>query len=94
MIFDPEFTDMYFKASGQLSTSDMKLLTSGDMGADAYTQLFVQQLGNTIDNPFKSPKFYAVMDDVVTALQAIIQGGDVASQLASADRRITRTMSR
>ncbi len=94
VIFDPEFTDMYFKASGQLSTSDMKLLTSGDMGADAYTQLFVQQLGNTIDNPFKSPKFYAVMDDVVTALQAIIQGGDVASQLASADRRITRTMSR
>jgi multiple sugar transport system substrate-binding protein len=94
VVFDPEFTDMYFKASGQLSTSDTKLLTSGDMGADPYTQVFVQELANAIDNPFKSPKFYAVMDDVVPALQAIIQGGDIDSQLAGADRRIARTMSR
>jgi multiple sugar transport system substrate-binding protein len=94
VVFDPQFTDMYFKASGQLSTSDMKLLTSGDMGADPYTQIFVQELANSIDNPFKSPKFYAVMDDVVPALQAIIQGGDIDSQLAGADRRIARTMSR
>jgi hypothetical protein len=34
------------------------------------------------------------MDDVVPALQAIIQGGDIDTQLAGADRRIARTMTR
>ena len=94
VIFDPEVTDAYFIASKQLSTGDMELLTSGNMGADAYTQIFVQALPDTTDNPIKSPKFYAVMDDLVVALQSIIQGGDIESELANAERKAQRTLSR
>jgi hypothetical protein len=72
----------------------MPLLTSGVMGEDAYTQVFVQALPDTNDNPIKSPKFYAVMDDLVVALQSIIQGGDIQGELASAQRKAERTMSR
>ena len=64
------------------------------MGADAYTQVFVEALPHTNDVPIKSPKFYAVMDEIVPALQAIIQGGDVEAELAGADRKIERTLSR
>lgn len=94
VIFDPALTDEYFRASKQLSTGDMELLTSGNMGADAYTQIFVDALPETNDNPIKSSKFYAVMDDLVVALQAIIQGGDIESELSNADRKIQRTMRR
>jgi len=94
VIFDPEVTDAYFLASQQLSTADMELLTSGNMGADAYTQIFVEALPHTHDNPIKSPKFYAVMDDLVVALQAIIQGGDIEAELADAERKAKRTISR
>jgi hypothetical protein len=72
----------------------MELLTSGNMGADAYTQIFVQALPDTTDNPIKSPKFYAVMDDLVVALQSIIQGGDIEGELANAERKAERTLSR
>lgn len=94
VIFDPEITTAYFEASSQLSTGSMPLLTSGVMGEDAYTQVFVQALPDTNDNPIKSPKFYAVMDDLVVALQSIIQGGDIQGELASAQRKAERTMSR
>ncbi len=94
VIFDPEFTDAYFVASKQLSTSAMPLLTGGRMGADAYTQVFVQALAHTHDNPFKSAKFYAVMDELAPALQAVIQGADIAAELAAAERRIQRLLAR
>jgi ABC-type glycerol-3-phosphate transport system substrate-binding protein len=94
VIFDPEVTDAYFIASKQLSTGNMDLLTSGNMGADAYTQIFVEALPQTTDNPIKSPKFYAVMDDLVVALQAIIQGGDLEGELNKAERKAERTLSR
>lgn len=94
VIFDRAFTDAYFEASQQLSTADMELLTSGAMGADPYTQVFVEVLEHTYDVPNRSAKFYAVMDEVVPALQAIIQGGDIESELAAADRKIQRTLSR
>jgi hypothetical protein len=44
--------------------------------------------------PIKSPKSYAVMDEIVTRLQAIIQGGGIEGELAGADRKIQRLMSR
>lgn len=94
VIFDPAFTDAYFVASRQLSTSAMPLLTSGKMGADPYTRVFVEALAHTHDNPFKSPKFYAVMDELAPALQAVIQGADIAEQLAAADRKIKRILAR
>ncbi len=94
VIFDPGFTDAYFKASQQMSTADMSLLTSGSMGADAYTQIFVAALGETVDAPMKSPKFTGVMDEVAPALQAIIQGGDIQAELAQVDRRVDRLMKR
>lgn len=94
VIFDPEFTDAYFEASEQLSTANLELLTSGKMGADAYTQVFVDVLEHTTDVPIKSAKFYAVMDEVVPALQSIIQGGDIESELAAVDRKIERLLSR
>jgi maltose-binding protein MalE len=94
VIFDPEITTEYFLASAQLSTGSLPLLTSGAMGEDAYTQIFVEALPHTVDNPIKSPKFYAVMDDLVVALQAIIQGGEIEAELADAQRKAERTMSR
>lgn len=94
VVFDPEFTDAYFEASQQLSTASMKLLTSGKMGDDAYTQVFVNVLDHTYDVPIKSPKFYAVLDEVVPALQSIIQGGDIESELVAADRKIARLLAR
>ena len=48
----------------------------------------------TLDNPIKHPKFHAVLDEVVPALQAIIAGGEIEPQLADADRRIQRVMAR
>jgi multiple sugar transport system substrate-binding protein len=94
VVFDPAFTDAYFEASQQLSTSSMDLLTSGKMGADAYTQVFVEVLDHTYDMPIKSPKFYAIMDEIVPALQSVIQGGEIEGELANADRKIQRLMSR
>lgn len=94
VIFDPEITIAYFEASAQLSTGSMPLLTSGKMGEDARTQIFVEALPDTNDNPIKSPKIYAVMDDLVVALQSIIQGGDMEGELAKAQRKAERTMSR
>lgn len=94
VIFDEDFTDAYFKASKQLSTSNRDLLSSGNMGADEYTQVFVKALEHTHDNPIKSAKFYAVMDEVIPALQTIIQGGDIDAELSKADRKIKRLLSR
>lgn len=94
VIFDKDFTDAYFVASKQLSTSAMPLLTTGKMGADEYTQIFVQAAAHTHDNPFKSAKFYAVMDELAPALQAVIQGADIDQELAAADKKIKRLLSR
>jgi len=94
VVFDRDFTAAYFEASQQLSTSSTELLTSGAMGEDAYTQVFVDVLGHTNDVPVKNPKFYGLMDDLVTALQSIIQGGDIEEELAAAERRAERTLSR
>jgi multiple sugar transport system substrate-binding protein len=94
VIFDPAFTETYFETSGQLSTANTELLTSGAMGDDAYTQVFVDALPYTLDNPIKHPKFHAVLDEVVPALQAIIAGGAIEPQLADADRKIQRILAR
>lgn len=94
IVFDPEFTDAYFEASKQFSTSNLDLLGSGIMGADEYTQVFVKALQHTNDNPIKSAKFYSVMDEVAPALQAIIQGSDIDKELNKVDRKIKRLLSR
>ena len=70
------------------------LLTSGKMGADAYTQVFVEVLAHTIDNPLKSPKFYSVMDELAPALQSVVRGEDPGEALTEADRKIKRLLSR
>jgi hypothetical protein len=44
--------------------------------------------------PIKSAKFYAVMDEIAPALQAIIQGGDIEQELDKADRKIKRILAR
>lgn len=94
VIFDPGFTDAYFVASEQFSTSAMPLLTGGRMGADPYTRVFVEALAHTYDNPFESPEFYTVMDELAPALQAVVQGADVAAEPQAAERRIQRILAR
>ena len=59
-----------------------------------YAQVFVEELANTTDNPIKSAKFYAIMDEVAPALQAILQGGDIEQELTAADRKIERLLRR
>ncbi len=94
VIFDPDFTEAYFQASQQLSTSSTELLSTGSMGADAYTQIFVDALAHTTDVPIKTAKFTAIMDELAPALQAVIQGADVDAELAQAERRVARVLSR
>ena len=56
VIFDPEITTAYFEASSQLSTGSLPLLTSGVMGEDAYTQLFVEALPQHHRQPDQEPQ--------------------------------------
>jgi len=94
LIFDEDNTSMYFDINGQLPTSSMPLLQKGAVGSDAYSQIFIESLGYTHDNPWKSPKFNAVMSQVAPEMQKIVKGGDIAEALEAADKSIRRLLSR
>lgn len=94
LIFDESNTSMYFDINGQIPTSSMPLLQKGAVGEDAYSQIFIQSLEYTHDNPWKSPKFYAVMSKLAPEMQKIVKGGDIPAALASADKSIKRLLSR
>lgn len=94
LIFDESNTSMYFDINGQLPTSSFPLLKKGAIGADAYSQVFISSLAYTHDNPWKSPKFYAVMSKLAPEMQKIAKGGDIPSALTAADKSITRLLSR
>ncbi|MGI9425846.1 MAG: ABC transporter substrate-binding protein, partial [Hyphomicrobiaceae bacterium] len=94
LIFDEENTTMYFDINGQIPTSSMPLLKKGSVGADAYSQIFIGSLGYTHDNPWKNPKFYAVMSELAPQMQKIVKGGDIPSALAAADKSVKRLLSR
>ena len=94
VLSDPVFTKMYFESSKQLSTANLEILRSGPMGADPYTQVFVQAMGQSNDVPIKSSKFTAIMNEIVPSLQAIIGGANIETELAGADRRVQRVLSR
>ena len=94
LIFDEENTTMYFDINGQIPTSSMPLLKKGSVGADAYSQIFIESLSYTHDNPWKNPKFYAVMTELAPQMQKIVKGGEIPSALAAADKSIERMLSR
>ena len=94
VIYDEEFTNLYFKLNPQLPTSNREILTQGVVGADAYSQVFVKALEHTNDNPIKHAKFYAIMSEIAPALQKIISGGSIDKELSAADRKIKRLLSR
>ena len=94
LIFDEENTSMYFDINGQIPTSSMPLLMKGAVGEDAYSQIFIGSLGYTHDNPWKSPRFYAVMSKLAPEMQKIVKGGDIPAALAAADKSIQRLLSR
>lgn len=94
LIFDESNTSMYFDINGQLPTSSMPLLKKGAVGADAYSQIFIESLAYTHDNPWKSPKFYGAMAKLAPEMQKIVKGGDISESLAAADAAIERLLSR
>lgn len=94
LIFDEENTTMYFDINGQLPTSSMPLLKKGSVGEDAYSQIFIETLGYTHDNPWKNPKFYAVMSELAPQMQKIVKGGDIPSALEATDKSVERLLSR
>ena len=94
LIFDESNTTMYFDINGQIPTSSMPLLKAGSVGADDYSQVFIASLEYTHDNPWKSPKFYAVMSKLAPEMQKIVKGGDIPAALAAADKAIQRLLSR
>jgi hypothetical protein len=85
---------MYFDINGQLPTSSIPLLKKGAVGADAYSQIFIDSLSYTNDNPWKNEKFYGVMSQLAPQMQKIVSGDDIPSSLAAADKSITRLLSR
>ncbi len=94
MIFDNATTDLYYDVNGQLPTGSLPLLKQGAVGSDAYSQIFVNSLGYTHDNPWKSPQFNAVMSQIAPQMQKIVAGGDIDKALAAADKSIKRLLSR
>ena len=94
LIFDEDNTSMYFDINGQIPTSSMPLLMKGAVGEDAYSQIFIGSLAYTHDNPWKSPRFYAVMSKLAPEMQKIVKGGDIPDALAAADKSIQRLLSR
>jgi multiple sugar transport system substrate-binding protein len=94
VIFDKDNANMYYDVNGQLPTSSLPLLKQGAVGADTYSQIFVDTLGYTHDNPWKSAKFNAVMSQIAPELQKIVDGGDIPQALEAAERSIKRTLSR
>ncbi|MCT8971389.1 ABC transporter substrate-binding protein [Microbaculum marinisediminis] len=94
LIFNDEITTMYYDINGQLPTGSVPLLKQGAVGADPYSQLFVNALSYTHDNPWKNAKFNAVMSQIAPQLQNVVDGGDVSEALAAADKSIDRLLSR
>jgi len=94
LIFDESNTTMYFDINGQIPTSSMPLLKKGPVGADTYSQIFIDSLAYTHDNPWKSPKFYGVMGQLAPEMQKIVKGGDIPESLAAADKSTKRLLSR
>lgn len=94
LIFDEGNTAMYFDVNGQLPTSSMPLLKKGAVGDDDYSQIFIESLDYTHDNPWKSPKFTAAMGQLAPEMQKIIKGGDISESLEAADKAIQRMLSR
>ncbi len=94
LIFDKATTDLYYDVNGQLPTGSLPLLKQGAVGSDAYSQIFVNSLGYTHDNPWKSPQFNAVMSQIAPQMQKIVAGGDIDKALAAADKSIKRLLSR
>ena len=95
--FDKGVVEKHFVSTKQLSTSSLELLTTGIMGADAYTQEFVKSLKWANANPIKHAKFYAIMNEVSPAIQKIIATKDqstIERELIAADRKIKRLLSR
>ena len=90
---DPKFTDMFFKGTVLIPTPNIDLLTSGAMGADEHTQIFVQALDHTNDTPIKHPKMVAVLDKLAPAMQAIMKGANIEEELKKLDKKIDRLLS-
>lgn len=82
--------EYYYETSSQLTTGRLDILRSGKMGADKYSQIFVDALPISNPVPIRDPQWNAMMDAVAPAMQTIIQGGDAAAELAKADRAIAR----
>lgn len=94
ILFDQEITDTYFNLSDQVSTPSASLLAKGPMGADAFTQKFVEEMQVYNESPIKHPKFYAILDQVVPEYQRILKGADIDAALETADKQIERLLSR
>lgn len=88
MTTDPEAVTRYYDASGQLSTAQIDLLTSGDVGEDEYIQAFVDALPNANSVPIKHPQWNAMTDSLSLALQKVLQGEDASESLADAATEI------
>lgn len=94
LIFDEGNTAMYFDINRQLPTSSIPLLKKGAVGADEYSQIFIESLAYTYDTPWKDPKFTAVMSKLAPEMQKIVNGENIEAALAAADKSITRLLSR
>jgi multiple sugar transport system substrate-binding protein len=94
LIFDEVNTTMYYDRNGQLPTRSIPLLKKGAVGDDAYSQIFVNSLGYTHDNSWKSAKFNAVMSQIAPEMQKVVAGGDIDEALEAADKAIKRLLSR
>lgn len=94
LIFDESNTSMYYDVNGQLPTGSLPLLKKGAVGEDAYSQIFVNSLSYTHDNPWKNAKFNAVMSQIAPEMQKVVGGGDIPAALEAADKNITRLLSR
>ena len=85
---DPEAVRRYYEVSQQLSTAQIELLTSGDVGDDEYIQAFVDALPNANSVPIKHPQWDAMTDSLSLALQKTLQGEDPAQTLEEAASEI------
>ena len=85
---DPEAVTRYYEVSQQMSTAQVDLLTSGDIGADEFTQVFVEALPSANSVPIKHPQWEAMTDSLSLALQKVLQGEDPAQSLADAASEI------
>jgi len=94
LIFDEESTAMYYDINGQLPTGSLPLLQTGAVGEDAYSQIFVNSLSYTHDNPWQDAKFNAVMSQIAPEMQAVVAGGDISEALEAAQVSIDRVLSR